>query len=446
LEKEIRVTPLYFDYVIENDYPIIIQVGGRFSGKSYNEQIRLASNLVAKEDYKLLVIENLETGMADGFYSGLRDRISDFEQENLYNQRSRTAYIKNEYNGNEVLFRGYTSEQQKLNVKRLNGITEIIVEEGEWLTYSDFVALQHQLRGGNPKDRKLTILMNPVMPDCFVNHEFIMKEPTKVFEYFAGTKRPKVFEKEISTSFEHKGETITNTVTVLVVLSTHHDNPFLTLEQRASIEKLRETDSDKYAQLGEAKFIQPKGALLTRKNYFSLKKLDLNQASRITAIVDTASSGSDSATLGIYATYDEEHHYLIDAIKDDGDAKKVIPRMITMLNKYQPQMVKIEKNHEGLYYESEIRRKTTRNIIVQKFHSSENKHEKILGQSGRMIEHFYIRDDAGEEYNQFIAEMYSYNKDKKYNKHDDCIDNVAMFFKHGTVGRLKTLDKSILGL
>jgi hypothetical protein len=49
-----------------------------------------------------------------------------------------------------------------------------------------------------------------------------------------------------------------------------------------------------------------------------------------------------------------------------------------------------------------------------------------------MIEHFYIRDDAGAEYNDFIAEFMSYNKDKKYNEHDDCIDNVAMYFKHGS--------------
>lgn len=218
----------------------------------------------------------------------------------------------------------------------------------------------------------------------------------------------------------------------MVVISTHHDNPYLTHEQRASIESLKDTDLDKWMQLAEARFIYPKGALLTRRNHYSLNKLDLNQAARITAIVDTASSGTDSATLGIYAEYDTEHHYLIDSVKDPDDAKKVIPRMITMINKYQPQKVMVEKNHEGLYYESEIKKGITNNVLVTKFHSSENKHEKILGQSGRMIEHLYIRDDGNREYNEFIYEMYGYNKDKKKNKHDDCIDNVAMYFKHGS--------------
>ena len=435
MEKDIEFTGLYYDYVLENDYQVVVQLGGRFSGKSQNTETELVGNLASKEDYKLLIIEDLETNMADGFHAGLRNRIEAFEHEAAYNPPSRVAYIKNIINNNQVLFRGFTTEQQKMNVKKLEKITEIVVEEGEWVDYDSFIRLLQQLRGGKEEDRKLTILMNPVNPDCFVNEEFILKPPTKILEYFEGTDRPKVFEHDIKTSFEFEGKTIESTITVLIVISTHKDNPFLTLSQRASIESMKDTDPDGYEQLANAKFVYPKGALLSRRNYFSLGRLDLDQATRITAIVDTASSGSDAATLGIYAEFDEEHHYLIDAVKDSDDADKVIPRMVYMINKYQPQKVMIEKNHEGLYYESEIKKGVTKNILVTKFHSSENKHEKILGQSGRMIEHFYIRDDAGYEYNDFKNEMYSYNKDKKKNKHDDSIDNVAMYFKHGSTAQ-----------
>lgn len=432
MEKEIKVTPLYYDYLLENKFKVVIQVGGRFSGKSQNEQIRLVSNLASKERYKLLVIEDLESGMADGFYAGLRERIdTDFEHSSMYNPKSRTAYIKNIVNGNEVIFRGYATEQQKLNVKKLNGITEILVEEGEWLDYNGFMSLLQQLRGGNIQDRKLTILMNPINPDCFVNQEFILKNPDKVLEYFDDEPtRPKIFTRNIRAEFENNGELIVSEIEVLVVQSVHQDNPFLTIEQRASIESLKKTDYDKYLQLAKAKFTYPKGALISKKNYFSLSKFDISQAASLKAVIDTASSGKDSATIGIYAKTDDEHHYLIDCLKDSDDAKKVIPRFISMINKYNPQEVYIEKNHEGLYYESEIKRGILKNIIVNKFHSSENKHEKILGQSGRMIEHLYVRDDGGNEYNSFLDEFFSYNKDVKKNKHDDCIDNVAMYFKH----------------
>lgn len=254
--KNINVTPLYYDYCLVNNYDCVVQVGGRFSGKSHNEQIRLVSNLGSKEGYKLLIIENLESGMADGFHAGLYERIREFEHDTAYTPESKVAHIRNKINDNVAIFRGYDTEQQKYNVKKLSGITEILVEEGEWMTYDDFISLYQQLRGGNKNDRKLTVLLNPVNPDCFVNEYLIEQKPDKVIKYFEGTTRPKVFERHITTTFELNGESVTQNIKVLVVLSTHFDNNYLTLEQRASIEQYRITDPEKYMQLGEARFIR----------------------------------------------------------------------------------------------------------------------------------------------------------------------------------------------
>ena len=41
---------------------------------------------------------------------------------------------------------GYASDQQKKAVKAIDQVTEIIVEEGEWVTYDDFVSLLHQAK------------------------------------------------------------------------------------------------------------------------------------------------------------------------------------------------------------------------------------------------------------------------------------------------------------
>jgi phage terminase large subunit len=258
-DKEIKLTPLYHDYVLNNKYDVVVQVGGRFSGKSHNEQIRLVSNLASKEQYKLLVIEDLETGMSEGFHAGLYSRIRDFEHDRAYTPETKVAHIRNVINDNTALFRGYSSEQQKLNVKKMSGITEILVEEGEWMTYDDLMSLYQQLRGIKEEDRKLTILLNPVNPNCFVNEHLIEKTPDKILEYFEGTKRPKVFERHITTTFTLDKKEITKTIIILVVLSTHFDNNYLTLEQRASIEQYKETDPEKYLQLGEARFIKPSG-------------------------------------------------------------------------------------------------------------------------------------------------------------------------------------------
>lgn len=258
--KEIKLTPLYFDYVFKQQYKVIIQVGGRFSSKSYNSEIEMAINLATKKNYKLLVIEDLDSGLTKGYYAGLKHKIEMMGQNVAYNMTRSPVRMENKINGNEVLFSGYASDTQKKAVKAIDQVTEIVVEEGEWLEYTDFVALLHQLRGGEPQDRRLSILMNPVNPDCFVNEMFIETTPDKVFCYFPGTKRPKVFEKIIETTFEYEGQTVTDRTKVLIVLSTHHDNPYLTIDQRASIEALRETDPEAYLQLGEARFIKPQGS------------------------------------------------------------------------------------------------------------------------------------------------------------------------------------------
>ena len=44
------------------------------------------------------------------------------------------------------------------------------------------------------------------------------------------------------------------------MLSTHHDNPELTIDQRATIESLKHTDHDLWLQLAKAKFINSRGA------------------------------------------------------------------------------------------------------------------------------------------------------------------------------------------
>ena len=258
--KEIELTPLYYKYILGSDYRVVIQVGGRFSAKSYNTEIENIANTGSKANYKLLVIEDLQKGMSSGYYAGLVNKIEKFEHEKAYSCTKSPVHITNKINKNEILFSGYKSEQQKKSVKAMDQITEIVVEEGEWLEYSDFVALMHQLRGGEEKNRKLNILMNPVNEYCFVNETFIEAAPTRVLEYFPGTNRPKVFEKDIVTNFDYLGETIIDVTTVLIVISTHLDNPYLSIQQRASIENLKITDPDLYLQLGEARFIKSSGA------------------------------------------------------------------------------------------------------------------------------------------------------------------------------------------
>ena len=254
--KEIQLTSLYFDYVLGANYDAVVELGGRYSGKSYNSQIEEAANLASKKDYKLLIIQDLDKGGSDGYYAGLVDKIEQFEHQQAYNIAKSSTKLENHINGNSVLFRGYKTDQQKKDVKNLDQVTKIVVEEGEWMTFDDFLSLVQQLRGKVEEDRRLDILLNPVNPECFVNAELIESTPDRVFEYFPNSKRPKVFEKSFKSTYMDADIEKTAIIRVLVVLSTHYDNPHLTPQQRAAIEILRHTDPDKYKQLGEARFIR----------------------------------------------------------------------------------------------------------------------------------------------------------------------------------------------
>jgi len=358
------------------------------------------------------------------------DCIDTFGYSSVFHSTKQPAQIQHKINGNTMIFRGYHSKKQQKRVKSLNKITAAWYEEAENITYEQFKALRMQLRGGDPKDRVLYLTMNPINQDGFINRYFFKQKPDEVFEEFEDG-RPKVFVKNIEVNFELDGEEEKVIMPCMVVVTTFRDSQkYLTRQQIADILELKQTNRDMYEMLANGKFIKPEGTLIKDLQKYSLSKLDLSQADKITALVDTASSGSDSATLGIYAKYGDDRHYLIEAYRDDRDADIVIPIMAEMINKIEPQFVYVEKNHEGLYYESELKNRTKDKIKIKKFHSTENKHEKILSQSGRMKLDFYVRDDAGEEYNDFVKKALDYNKDPKKNDHDDCIDNIAMYFKH----------------
>lgn len=424
--KNIEILPLYFDYVLDTDYLVYILVGGRNSGKTHFMGQYATERMNNAEDYKMLVVEDVETNINEGVKTNILERISEFGYDAIFDDTKQPPKIIHKVTNNTILFKGYHSSKQQKRVKSLNGITAAWYEEAQNITYEQFKALQMQLRGGKPEDRKLFLTMNPINQDGFINNYFFKQQPDNVIEEFDDG-RPKVFTKDIKVQVGDE-EVVT---TCMVIVSTYHDNKYLTMQQIAAIEELKQSNPDMYKMLAEGRFVKPEGTLLKELQKFSSNRINLSQSAKITAIIDTATSGDDSATLGIYAKYDDEHHYLIEAVKDSRDADVVIPIFASKINKYKPDYVRVEENHEGLYFESELKRKTHSNIKVTKFRSTENKHEKILSQSGRMRLDLYVRDDADKNYNEFVTGVLEYNKEAKENKHDDCIDNVAMYFKHG---------------
>lgn len=253
-QREIEIIPLYYKYVLGSNYPVVVLVGGRNSGKSYFMEQLAAINTHNNAKYKLLVIEDVETNIGEGVKAGIEQRIEEFGYDSIYSSTKVPPEIKHKVNGNNVIFKGYHSDAQQKQVKSLNEVTAAWYEEAENITYDQFKSLRMQLRGGDAKDRQLFLTLNPVNENSFVNHYYFQEPPDEVFESFADG-RPKVFVKNITVDIE---EEVIN-IPCLVVVSVHWDNPYLTKEQRADIEEYLTTDPEKYAMLAEGKFVKPTG-------------------------------------------------------------------------------------------------------------------------------------------------------------------------------------------
>ena len=256
---EVEILPVYFDYALEKKYPVVILVGGRNSGKSFFMEQLAVKNTNNKKKYKLLVVEDVETNIGEGVKNGIEQRSEEFGLDRFYSSTKVPPEITHKVTGSKVIFKGYHSDAQQKQVKSLNEITAVWYEEGENITYKQFKALRMQLRGGEEEDRQLFITMNPIISDGYINQEFFMKPPDKVYEWFSDG-RPKVFERNIVVESEQdNGEIEVITLVCLVIVSTYKDNKYLTPEQRADIEELKQTDFEQYEMLGEGKFVKPAG-------------------------------------------------------------------------------------------------------------------------------------------------------------------------------------------
>lgn len=254
--RKIEIIPLYYDYVLTQNYPVNILVGGRNSGKSYFMEQLAVINMHNNEKYKLLVIEDVETNIGAGVKDGIENRAEEFGYDSVFKSTKQPPEIKHRVTGSTTIFKGYHSKEQQKQVKSLNEVTAAWYEEAEKITYDQFKALRMQLRGGDGENRQLFLTLNPINSEGFINQYFFETLPDKVFERFPDG-RPKVFEKNITVEIQ-EGEIVS--IPCIIVVSTHWDNPYLTAEQRADIEELKDTDPDQYAMLAEGKFVKGEGA------------------------------------------------------------------------------------------------------------------------------------------------------------------------------------------
>ena len=63
MDKTIEILPLFYDYLIDKNYPINVLVGGRASGKSYLMEQMAVIKTHNSDGYTMLVLEDVENNV-----------------------------------------------------------------------------------------------------------------------------------------------------------------------------------------------------------------------------------------------------------------------------------------------------------------------------------------------------------------------------------------------
>ena len=172
----------------------------------------------------------------------------------------------------------------------------------------------------------------------------------------------------------------------------------------------------------------PKEGLLLPEsdlNRFKLSQLQSEPDTKI-AVCDIADEGSDSLCQPIGYVYGNDI-YVTDVIFTKDPIEVTQPRVAAMLDEYGISKARFESNNGGKGYAQKVKELKQGRTTIDWKHTSQNKHTKIIMNSGSVKHNFYFRDDIDNhpEYKQFMYELTHYPKNGKV-KHDDAADAITM--------------------
>lgn len=207
-----QLNPAVFnDWVYEgiNDYSHRIEVyyGGAGSGKSYGGTQKIYLKALNSKR-KVLVIRKIQRTIKDSIFSVM---LSHLHSSGLYDlcRVSRSDLEIELPNGSIFLFKGLDDPEK---IKSIDGITDIVIEEGTELTEDDFTQLNLRLRA-LVDNLQIYIFFNPI------------SKKNWVYDYF--------FVRELPLN-------------VKIIKTTYLDNKFLSEEYRQELERLKDRNPAYY--------------------------------------------------------------------------------------------------------------------------------------------------------------------------------------------------------
>lgn len=171
---------------------------------------------------------------------------------------------------------------------------------------------------------------------------------------------------------------------------------------------------------------------------------------RIGSYTDTADTGSDYLCTIVYGVYNNEA-YILDVYYTKEPMEVTEPYVAKMLFNNKVNIADIESNNGGRGFARTVERLLRYNYNsnytkINWFHQSQNKIARILSNSTWVMDHMYFPKNWRDKFPEFHKAITTYQKEGK-NKNDDgpdTITGIAEMINKGN--KLKTLNKSSLGL
>lgn len=256
-----KVNDIY-KYILKSKARVIINYGGRDSGKSFFTGGQYIPMALHYEKYmRGIAIRKTYISNRDSTLTEIKDGVELLGFGNKI-QTLTSPYEVRHVNGNKIIFRGMDNIS---NLKSLKGINFWWFEEAEDLTEQQFDDLLILLRGKGYQRCILTF--NPVDEEHFSNNRFVLCKKDRILETFDDGE-PKVWEIDIQEKIN--GEIAQ--YTVLVIRSTFDDNKFIPPVRKLIIEKLKETNPYLYDVYRKGKFGSRGGKILT-----NIEELDFQE-------------------------------------------------------------------------------------------------------------------------------------------------------------------------
>ena len=216
-ETTIEFSEHFANIFQENDFDILLMIGGYGSGKSFTGFLKVAL-LGALQKRRMLIVRKVYSTLKDSCFEDLKDAIYTLDMSEEWKYIKSPYEFENKVSGTQIIFKGM-DDWRKL--KSIKNIDLILIEEADELTLADIKELKKRLRTNNIRSQMI-FMCNPVSRLSSIYKMFFTEEGYNIDENLLYKKKQIKFIDKIKL----EDETVLQQ-TIIVHHSTYKDNPFL---------------------------------------------------------------------------------------------------------------------------------------------------------------------------------------------------------------------------